>query len=194
MEDGDKIIVSEVKKAVEVMRKGGVILYPTDTVWGIGCDATNEQAIKKIYEIKRRADSKSMLCLCDSMARVAQYVKEIPDIAFDLTELADKPLTIIYPDAQNLPSSLVAEDGSIGLRITSEKFSKYLCGALGRPVVSTSANISGEPAAARFSEISDEIKGAVDHIVDYRRGDNKKIAPSAIIKLEKNGTFALLRK
>lgn len=194
MEDVDKILVSEVKKAVEVMRDGGIILYPTDTVWGIGCDATNADAVSRIYALKRRSDSKSMLCLCDSMARVSKYVREIPDIAYDLAELADKPLTIIYPDAMNLASNLIAEDGSIGLRVTSEKFSKYLCGALGRPVVSTSANISGEPAASLFSEISEEIKAGVDHIVDYRRGDKEKKQPSGIIKLEKNGTFVLLRK
>ncbi|MBQ1651329.1 MAG: threonylcarbamoyl-AMP synthase [Paludibacteraceae bacterium] len=187
-------MVEEVKKAVQVMRDGGIILYPTDTVWGIGCDATNADAVSRIYALKRRADSKSMLCLCDSMARVSQYVKEIPDIAFDLTELAEKPLTIIYPDAVNLAPNLIAEDGSVGLRITSEKFSKYLCGALKKPVVSTSANISGEPAAATFSEISEEIKSGVDYIVDYRRGDKEKKQPSGIIKLEKNGTFVLLRK
>ncbi len=194
IEELDKIIVEEVKKAVQVMREGGIILYPTDTVWGIGCDATNAEAVKKIYELKRRADSKSMLCLCDSMARVSQYVKEIPDIAYDLAELAEKPLTIIYPEAVNLAPNLIAEDGSVGLRITSEKFSKYLCGALRKPVVSTSANISGEPAAAVFSEISEEIKSGVDYIVNYRRTDREKKQPSGIIKLEKNGTFVLLRK
>lgn len=194
MENDDKILVDEVKKAVKVMKDGGIILYPTDTVWGIGCDATNAEAVAKIYALKRREDSKSMLCLVDSMARVAHYVSEIPEIAYDLTELADKPMTIIYPDACGVASNLIAEDGSLGMRITSEKFSKYLCGALGKPVVSTSANISGEPAAACFSEISSEIKDGVDYIVDFRRSDREKKQPSSIIKLEKNGTFVLLRK
>lgn len=194
MENDDKILVDEVKKAVKVMKEGGIILYPTDTVWGIGCDATNAEAVAKIYALKRREDSKSMLCLVDSMARVAHYVAEIPDIAYDLTELADKPMTIIYPDACGVAPNLIAEDGSLGMRITSEKFSKYLCGALGKPVVSTSANISGEPAAACFSEISSEIKDGVDYIVDFRRSDREKKQPSSIIKLEKNGTFVLLRK
>ncbi|MCQ2360856.1 MAG: threonylcarbamoyl-AMP synthase [Paludibacteraceae bacterium] len=194
MEYDDKILVEEVKKAVKVMKEGGIILYPTDTVWGIGCDATNATAVAKIYALKRREDSKSMLCLVDSMARVAQYVAEIPEIAYDLAELADKPITIIYPDAKGVAQNLIAEDGSLGMRVTSEKFSKYLCGALGKPVVSTSANISGQPAAACFPEISDEIKNGVDHIVDFRRSDREKKEPSSIIKLEKNGTFVLLRK
>jgi len=194
MDNDDKILVDEVKKAVKVMNEGGIILYPTDTVWGIGCDATNEAAVKKIYSLKRREDSKSMLCLVNSMAMVSNYVSQIPDIAFDLVDISEKPLTIIYPDAKNLAPSLIASDGSVGMRVSSEKFSKYLCGALGRPVVSTSANISGEVAAAIFSEISDEIKCGVDYIVNFRRADNEKKAPSSIIKLEKNGTFVLLRK
>lgn len=194
MANNDEILIEEVKKAVEVLRNGGVILYPTDTVWGIGCDATNSESVAKIYAIKHREDSKSMLVLCDSMARVSMYVNEIPDIAYDLTELSEKPMTIIYPDAKNLASNLIASDGSIGIRVTSEKFSKYLCGAFGKPIVSTSANISGEPAAACFSEISDKIKDNVDHIVNYRRSDKEKKQPSSIIKLEKSGIFVLLRK
>lgn len=194
MANNDEILIEEVKKAVEVLRNGGVILYPTDTVWGIGCDATNSESVAKIYAIKHREDSKSMLVLCDSMARVSMYVNEIPDIAYDLTELSEKPMTIIYPDAKNLASNLIASDGSIGIRVTSEKFSKYLCGAFGKPIVSTSANISGEPAAACFSEISDKIKDNVDHIVNYRRNDKEKKQPSSIIKLEKSGIFVLLRK
>lgn len=194
MANNDEILISEVKKAVEVLRNGGIILYPTDTVWGIGCDATNSESVAKIYAIKHREDSKSMLVLCDSMAKVSLYVNHIPDIAYDLTELSEKPMTIIYPDAKNLASNLIASDGSVGIRVTTEKFSKYLCGAFGKPIVSTSANISGEPAAACFSEISEQIKGSVDYIVSYRQDDTEKKQPSSIIKLEKNGIFALLRK
>ncbi len=194
MANNDEILIAEVKKAVEILRKGGIILYPTDTVWGIGCDATNSESVAKIYEIKHREDSKSMLVLCDSMARVSMYVNEIPDIAFDLTELSEKPMTIIYPDAKGLAPNLIASDGSVGIRVTTEKFSKYLCGAFGKPIVSTSANISGEPAAACFSEISEQIKCAVDYIVGYRQDDIEKKQPSSIIKLEKNGNFVLLRK
>lgn len=194
MDKMDELLVAEVKRAVQVMRNGGIILYPTDTVWGIGCDATNAEAISKIYKLKQREDSKSMLCLVDSMARVSKYVKEIPDIAYDLTELSEKPITVIYPDAINLPSTLIAADGSLGIRITNEKFSKYLCGAMGVPVISTSANVSGEPTAANFLEISKVIKDGVDYIVDFRRNDKEKKQPSSIIKLEKNGTFVLLRK
>ncbi len=194
MENDDKLLVEEVKKAVEVMKNGGIILYPTDTVWGIGCDATNAQAVSKIYKLKQREDSKSMLCLVDSMARVAMYVEQVPEMAYDLTEISEKPITVIYPAAKGVAPNLIAEDGSLGIRISGEKFSKYLCGALGKPVVSTSANISGEPTAATFSEISDTIKSGVDHIVNYRRSDNEKKQPSSIIKLEKNGIFVILRK
>lgn len=194
MANNDEILIAEVKKAVEILRKGGIILYPTDTVWGIGCDATNSDSVAKIYAIKHREDSKSMLVLCDSMAKVSLYVNQIPDIAYDLTELSEKPMTIIYPDAKGLAPNLIASDGSIGIRVTAEKFSKYLCGAFGKPIVSTSANISGEPAAACFSEISEQIKGAVDYIVGYGQDNTEKKQPSSIIKLEKNGTFALLRK
>ena len=140
----------EVKKAVEVMRRGGVILYPTDTVWGIGCDATNAEAIARIYEIKRRVESKSMIVLVDSEVKVDGYVREVPDIAWDLIEVADKPLTIIYDGAKNLPENLVAEDGSIAIRITRERFSQELCKMMRVPVVSTSANVSGEPTPRTF--------------------------------------------
>lgn len=148
----------EIKKACEVMQKGGVILYPTDTVWGIGCDATNEEAVKRVYEIKQRTDSKAMLVLVDSMRKVEFYVDEIPPVAWDLVELSTKPLTIIYDGARNLAPNLIASDGSVGIRVTDEAFSKELCFRFRKPIVSTSANISGEPSPAVFSEISEEIK------------------------------------
>ncbi|MBQ8046161.1 MAG: threonylcarbamoyl-AMP synthase, partial [Bacteroidales bacterium] len=159
----------ELKKAVEVMRRGGVILYPTDTVWGIGCDATNAEAVARIYEIKRRVESKSMIVLVDSMAKVEGYVREVPDIAWDLIDVADKPLTIIYDGARNLAPNLLAEDGSIGIRVTAELFSKELCYRFQKAVVSTSANISGEPTPRFFAEISPEIVEAVDYVVGYKQ-------------------------
>lgn len=193
MDNYEKIISDEVKKTIEVLRAGGIILYPTDTVWGIGCDATNAEAVEKIYQIKQRDDSKSMLVITDGMARIQSYVDEIPDIAWDLAELADKPITIIYPQAKNLAANLISDDGSIGIRISSEKFSKQLCAAFRRPIVSTSANISGEPSPECFAEISDIIKDQMDYIVQYRQDDTQKKQASSIIKLKKNGTFVILR-
>lgn len=193
MDNYEKIISDEVKKTIEVLRAGGIILYPTDTVWGIGCDATNAEAVEKIYKIKQRDDSKSMLVITDGMARIQSYVDEIPDIAWDLAELADKPITIIYPQAKNLATNLISDDGSVGIRISSEKFSKQLCAAFRRPIVSTSANISGEPSPECFAEISDIVKDQMDYIVQYRQDDTQKKQASSIIKLKKNGTFVILR-
>lgn len=189
-----KEIVEEVKKACEVMNKGGVILYPTDTVWGIGCDATNPEAVKRVYEIKRRSDSKAMLVLVDSAVKVDFYVDEVPDVAWDLIELSEKPLTIIYDGARNLAPNLLSDDGSVGIRVTSEEFSHRLCQQFRKAIVSTSANISGEPGAKFFNEISEEIKAAVDYIVDYRRDDTTPASPSSIIKLGKSGTVKVIRQ
>ena len=184
----------DIKKACEVMRNGGVILYPTDTIWGIGCDATNEEAVKRVYEIKQRNDSKSMLVLLENPAKLQTYITEVPDIAWDLIDLTDKPLTIIYEGAKNLATNLIAEDGSIGIRITSELFSAELCRQFRKPIVSTSANLSGETAPANFREIPEEIKRAVDYVVTYRQKDKSKAQPSGIIKLSKNGTINIIRK
>ena len=184
----------EIKKACDVMYKGGVILYPTDTVWGIGCDATNEEAVRRVYEIKRRADSKAMLVLVDSPVKVDFYVQDVPSVAWDLIEMTTKPLTIIYDGARNLAPNLIAEDGSVGIRVTSEEFSKQLCFRFKKAIVSTSANISGEPAPAVFSEISEEIKNAVDYIVDYRRDEKGPAKPSSIIKLGKGGVVKVIRE
>ena len=159
----------DIKKACQVMREGGVILYPTDTIWGIGCDATNEEAVRRVYEIKQRADSKAMLVLVDTPVKVDFYVQDVPEIAWDLIDLADKPLTIIYSGARNLAPNLLAEDGSVGIRVTNEAFSQRLCQQFRKAIVSTSANISGQPSPHNFSEISEEIKSAVDYIVSYRQ-------------------------
>ena len=183
----------DLKKACEVMAAGGLILYPTDTIWGIGCDATNEEAVRRVYELKRRSDHKAMLVLLDSEAKLNGYVSNVPDIAWDLIEVADKPLTIIYSDAKNLAPSLVGEDGSVGIRITREAFSRQLCERFRKPVVSTSANISGEPSPASFAEISEEVKKGVDYIVEYRQDDQTKAKPSSIIKLGDGGLVQVIR-
>lgn len=184
----------EIKKACQVMREGGVILYPTDTIWGIGCDATNEEAVRRVYEIKRRADSKAMLVLVDSAVKVDFYVQDVPEVAWDLIELADKPLTIIYSGARNLAPNLLAEDGSVGIRVTGEEFSKRLCQQFRKAIVSTSANVSGQPSPQNFSEISEEIKATVDYIVDYRREETTQAKPSSIIKLDKGGVIKIIRQ
>jgi len=184
----------DIKKACEILRKGGIIIYPTDTIWGIGCDATNEEAVNRVYDIKKRNDSKSMLVLLDSPAKLQTYVKEVPDIAWDLIELTEKPLTIIYEGAKNLATNLIAADGSIGIRITTEKFSSELCRQYRKPIVSTSANISGEPSPASFKYISDIVKEKVDYVVEYRQSDVSKTSPSSIIKLDKSGTIEIIRK
>lgn len=184
----------EIKKALEVLQAGGVILYPTDTIWGIGCDATNEKAVEKVYQIKKRAETKSMLVLLDSPAKLQNYVEEIPDMAWDLIELTTKPLTIIYPQSKNLAKNLVGADKSVGIRITDEVFSKRLCERFRRPIVSTSANVSGEKSPAFFDEISEEIKAAVDYIVDYRRTDKTATKPSSIIKLGKGNLIDIIRE
>ncbi len=195
----------DLEEALRVLRRGGVILYPTDTVWGIGCDATNSNAVKRIFALKRRADSKAMLMLMDSAEQLGQYV-DVPEAAESLLEAAGvmengqkdewgavRPLTIIYPNASGVTPELIAEDGSIGIRITKEAFSNALCAGLGKPLVSTSANISGEPAAATFGQISKEIIDGVDYVCRYRRNDNTPKQPSAIIKINTNNTFNIIR-
>lgn len=176
------------------MQEGGVILYPTDTVWGLGCDATNEEAVRKVYEIKKRMDSKALLVLVDSPVKVDFYVDEVPSVAWDLIELTTKPLTIVYSGARNLASNLLAEDGSVGIRVTGEEFSKKLCQRFRKAIVSTSANISGEPSPAIFEEISEEIKSQVDYIVKYRQDDTQRAKSSSIIKLGKGGQVKVIRE
>lgn len=187
------MLQDEVKKAVEVMRAGGVILYPTDTVWGIGCDATNPDAVRRVYEIKRRNDSKALICLVDSDVRLQRYVRKVPDVAWDLIEMAERPLTIIYDNATGLAPNLLAEDGSVGIRVTKEEFSHELCFRMQKPIVSTSANISGEPTARTFDEISDEIKSAVDYVVRYNQRCKEKHQPSNIIQMKSDGQFKIIR-
>ena len=184
----------DIKKALEVLQKGGVILYPTDTIWGLGCDATNEAAVKRIYEIKRRADSKSMLVLMENVNLLERYVEEVPEIAYSLIEVNDKPMTIIYPGAKNLAKNLVAEDGSIGIRVTQENFTRQLIQRFRKPIISTSANVSGQPSPATFADISDEIKAAVDYVVVFRQDDVQPASPSSIIKLGVGGEIEIIRE
>lgn len=187
-------IADEVKKCIEVMRKGGVILYPTDTVWGIGCDATNADAVKRVFEIKKRADSKAMLLLVDSADRLARYVGDVPAVAWDLIDLATTPLTIIYDGARNVAQNLIAPDGSIGIRVTSELFTKELCYRFQKAVVSTSANISGEPTPNNYSEISKDIIDAVDYVVNYKQLEKGRAKSSSIIKLTSSGVVTVIRE
>lgn len=186
-------MTDDLKKACEVMQAGGIILYPTDTIWGIGCDATNEKAVQRVYELKQRVDNKAMLVLIDNPVKLERYVDNIPEIAWELIEATDKPLTIIYSQGKNLAVNLLAEDGSIGIRITNEDFSHRLCEQFRKPLVSTSANLSGTPSPSNFNEISDDIKKGVDYIVQYRQNDMSKAKPSNIIKLGDGGLFQIIR-
>ncbi len=188
------IYEKDIKAAIEVMRNGGVILYPTDTVWGIGCDATNPEAVAKVYKIKRREDSKAMICLVDSDARLQRYVRQVPNVAWDVIELATKPLTIILDGAVNLAPNLVAEDGSVAMRVTNEPFSKELCYRFQKAIVSTSANFSGEPPASNYCDIDPQLLEAVDYVCTSRRQEKKPHTPSAIIRLKQDGEVTVVRK
>lgn len=188
----------DIKQAIETMRQGGVILYPTDTVWGIGCDATNAEAVKRVYEIKQREDSKALICLVDSDARMQRYFRNVPDVAWQLVDgLKDsdaKPTTLVLDGAINLAENLIAEDGSVGMRITNEPFSKELCYRFQKAIVSTSANISGEPAAQNYCDIDPRIIESVDYVCWSRRQEHKPHKPSSIIKLKENGEVTIIRK
>ena len=183
----------DIRRAVEVMNQGGVILYPTDTIWGLGCDATNPEAVKRIYEIKQRTDAKALISLVDSETKVQFYVKEVPEVAWDVMELSEKPMTVVFDGGRNLAPNLLAEDGSVAIRITKEAFSKELCMRMKRAVVSTSANISGQPAPRCFFEISEEIKRAVDYICTSRQDEPPTQTASSIIKLGAGGEVTIIR-
>ena len=184
----------EIKRAVEALRRGGIILYPTDTVWGIGCDPTNEEAVNAVFKLKQRSDNKTMLILLDNSAKLQTYVQHVPDIAWDLIELTNSPLTIVYEGAKNLAANLISADGTIGIRITEEAFSKELCRQFRKPILSTSANISDTPAPTGFSDIEQLILDGVDYIVSYRQKETSKAKPSGIIKLNRDGTIKIIRK
>lgn len=184
---------TEVGKALEILRKGGVIVYPTDTIWGIGCDATNETAVRRIYEIKKRQDSKSMIILVADERDVLKYVAAPDPAVFDFIESQTRPVTIIFEHALGMPGNLVAEDGSIAIRIVRDEFCRHLIKRLRKPIVSTSANISGESSPKNYSEVSDDIKMAVDHIVKWKQDDTSQAQPSQIIKWDNDGTRTILR-
>lgn len=189
-----KIFESELQKTAEVVNRGGIILYPTDTVWGIGCDARNADAVAKIYRLKQRADSKSMLTLTASEKMLEDSVEYVPEAARRLIAEADRPLTIIYDRPKGIACNLRAEDGSMGIRIANDNFCKALCEKCNTPIVSTSANISGRPTPRFFSEIEDAIKDNVDYVVNLRRDDNSTVPPSRIVKVSDDGKITIIRK
>ena len=184
----------DIANAVEVMRRGGVILYPTDTIWGIGCDARNSQAVSRVYEIKQRPDSKALICLVGSFAQLDRIVEEVPEIAEELIEAAVDPITIVYDKGINVAPNLLADDGSLAVRITRESFSARLCKAMRGPIVSTSANISGHPVPGDFAAIPEDIKNAVDYICLSRRDTSVAAKSSTVIKISTGGVFKILRK
>ena len=183
----------DIRRAIEVMNKGGIILYPTDTIWGLGCDATNADAVRRIYDIKQRTDAKALISLVDSETKVQFYVKEVPEVAWDVMELSERPMTVVFDGGRNLAPNLLAEDGSVAIRITKEAFSKELCMRMKRAIVSTSANISGQPAPRCFSEISEEIKAAVDYICTSRQDEPPTQMASSIITLGAGGEVTIIR-
>lgn len=184
----------DIESSLKVLRDGGVILYPTDTVWGLGCDASNREAVAKIFRIKKREDSKSLIVLVNGTAMLERYVREIPDAAAQILEVADKPMTIIYPKGKNLAPGVCSDDGSVGIRIASDDFCRELITRFRKPIVSTSANISGSSSPGNFSAIEQEIVGSVDYAVNFRRSDNKKYKPSSIIKIENDGSIRIIRE
>lgn len=184
----------DIKNALKVLRDGGVILYPTDTIWGLGCDATRAEAVRRIYDIKKRADSKSLIVLVNSVTMLSRYVDNPPDIALELAEMTEKPLTVVYDRGRGLAEGVTSDDGSVGVRICSDPFCDELLNAFRKPLVSTSANISGSEAPAAFDEISEEIKAAVDYVCLWRQDDRRRAAASSVIKISSNGVIKILRQ
>ncbi len=183
----------EVEKSVKLLRQGKILLYPTDTIWGIGCDATNAKAVERVYKLKNRHEQKSMIVLLADKEKIQDFVEDVPPIAYDLIENAASPITIVYEKAKSLPKNLVASDGTIAIRVVKGDYCTAVIRELGKPMVSTSANISGEPAPRTFGQISETIKERVDYVVDVHRSRIRSVRPSTILKLETNGTFKILR-
>ncbi|RRN76621.1 threonylcarbamoyl-AMP synthase [Pseudoxanthomonas sp. SGD-10] len=184
----------EIEKCLEILKNGGLILYPTDTIWGIGCDATNSEAVAKIYSLKKRTESKSLIILLDTDNKIQSYVNDVPEVAYDLMEYAENPLTIIFSNAKNLAENVINEDGSVGIRVTSHRFCKELIQRFRKPIVSTSANVSGQPSPRNFNGIAQEIIEGVDYVVNLEQNDTTEKKPSTIMKLEPDGKFAFIRK
>ena len=187
-------MLEEINNALKILKEGKVILYPTDTIWGIGCDATLMKPVERIYKIKQRFESKSMIVLLDNAEKLAKYVEKVPAIAYDLIERYHEPLTIIYPKAKNIAKNVIPEDGTIAIRIVRDEFCRLLIERLGKPLVSTSANISGQPAPITYGKISENIKAGVDYIVNHNRNVIIRTKPSTIIRLQVDGEFEVLRK
>jgi len=184
----------EISRCIRILKEGGILLYPTDTIWGIGCDATNAAAVEKIYKLKNRTESKSMIILTDTPERIQRYVKVMPEMAWDLIDFAESPLTIIYPEGQNLAANVIADDRSVAIRVVKDEFCRQLIRQLGKPIVSTSANLSGEIPPVNYNAIDQRIIEGVDHAVDASFGQPGNFRPSQIIKLEVNGEFRIIRK
>ena len=189
-----RMLKDEVAKALKVIQEGGIILYPTDTIWGIGCDATNSEAIRKVYKLKQRNEAKSMIILLDSENKLDSYVGEVNHLAYDLIEYAESPLTLVMPGAKNISTDIIAGDGSIGVRVTRHPFCQQLIQRMRKPLVSTSANISGKPSPQYFAQIEPEIINGVDYVVDIDQHDMEIKTPSTIMRLEPNGKFEFIRK
>ncbi len=184
----------DINQALETLKNGGIILYPTDTIWGIGCDATNPEAVEKVFALKGRERNKSMLILLHNDNQLASYVREIPEVAYELIEATDRPMTVIYSGAKNLAPNAISEDGTIGIRVVNHPFCEQLLQRFRKPIISTSANISGQPSAPKFDDISDEIKDGVDYIVKFGQKDTIEGQPSIILKLDPSGKFEFIRK
>jgi L-threonylcarbamoyladenylate synthase len=189
-----KEFLADVKEAVKVMKNKGIILYPTDTIWGIGCDATCSEAVRRVYDLKNRPSEKNFILLLNHESALMTYVKEIPSQAWELIEYSEKPLTIIYEGAKNLPADVISENGTVAIRVTRDEFCKYMIGALRKPVISSSANISGNPAPASFADIDEEIIRGVDYVVNWRQNEKIISKPSVIISLDTSGTIKFIRK
>ena len=186
-------MIEEINNCNKVLEDGGLILYPTDTVWGIGCDATNPEAVKKVYALKKREDSKALICLVANQAMLERHVKEVPDVAYDIMDLATKPTTIVFDEPMGIASNLVAEDNTLAIRVASDKFCQYLINKFRKPIVSTSANISGHPTPKQFKDIDEEILKGVDYVVNLQN-ENKNPSPSSIIKLSNDGKVKVIRE
>lgn len=186
-------MTEEINKCISVLEKGGLILYPTDTIWGIGCDATNEIAVQKIFSLKQREDSKTLICLVSNDAMLEKHIEKVPEVAYDIIDLSIKPTTIIYDSPKGVAKNLIASDDTLAIRIASDKFCQYLINKFKKPIVSTSANISGQPTPKSFNEITGQILKGVDYVVNLHRNDNKGV-PSSIIKLGNDGTVKVIRE
>lgn len=184
----------DIQKAVKVLKAGGTILYPTDTIWGIGCDATNNRAIQKIYKIKERSKKSSFIILLEEESKITDYVEKVPDILWDLLKSVDTPITVIYPKAKNLAKNVIAKDGSIGIRIVKDEFCKKLLSKFKKPIVSTSANLSGDPSPLMFKDVPVEIGERVDYVVKTNQNRLNKVKASTIIRIKPNGEFEVLRQ